>query len=65
MAQAPEMVQAAHAAFVAAGADVITTNSYALVPFHLGQARFDTGTLPWPYVSCRADADGGTARYAA
>lgn len=39
--EAPEMVTRAHAAFVSAGADVISTNSYALVPFHIGQDRFD------------------------
>lgn len=38
--EAPAMVGRAHDAFVQAGADVITTNSYALVPFHLGEARF-------------------------
>ena len=30
----------AHAAFIAAGAETITTNSYALVPFHIGEDRF-------------------------
>ena len=29
-----------HERFIAAGADVITTNSYALVPFHIGEAVF-------------------------
>jgi S-methylmethionine-dependent homocysteine/selenocysteine methylase len=38
--EAPDFVRRAHAAFVAAGAEVITTNSYALVPFHIGEARF-------------------------
>lgn len=38
--QAPDSVARAHRAFVAAGAEVITTNSYALVPFHIGAARF-------------------------
>ena len=37
----PQYVTRVHEAFVAAGADVITTNSYAVVPFHLGQERFD------------------------
>jgi S-methylmethionine-dependent homocysteine/selenocysteine methylase len=37
---APETVTQAHERFVAAGADVITTNSYALVPFHIGEERF-------------------------
>jgi S-methylmethionine-dependent homocysteine/selenocysteine methylase len=38
--EAPGAVRAAHAAFAAAGAQVVTTNSYALVPFHIGEARF-------------------------
>jgi S-methylmethionine-dependent homocysteine/selenocysteine methylase len=38
--QAPEFVARAHAAFLAAGAEIATTNSYALVPFHLGEAIF-------------------------
>lgn len=38
--EAPETVERAHAAFIAAGAEVIITNSYALVPFHIGEARF-------------------------
>lgn len=38
--EAPETVAAAHAAFAEAGAEVLTTNSYALVPFHIGAARF-------------------------
>ena len=36
----PEFVSAAHDSFAAAGADVITTNSYAIVPFHIGDAVF-------------------------
>ncbi len=38
--EAPDFVSKAHAAFVAAGAEVVTTNSYAVVPFHIGQNRF-------------------------
>ena len=42
--EAPEAVAAAHRAYCLAGAQVITTNSYALVPFHIGDARFaDSG----------------------
>jgi S-methylmethionine-dependent homocysteine/selenocysteine methylase len=37
----PQIVQQVHEQFIAAGADVITTNSYAVVPFHIGQERFD------------------------
>ncbi|HEX6120989.1 MAG TPA: homocysteine S-methyltransferase family protein [Dongiaceae bacterium] len=36
----PDTVKTAHRRFVEAGADVITTNSYALVPFHIGEERF-------------------------
>ena len=36
----PEFVRKAHAAFLQAGADIITTNSYALVPFHIGEKMF-------------------------
>lgn len=39
--EAPEFVSRVHQRYVDAGADVITTNSYALVPFHIGQERFD------------------------
>lgn len=38
--EGPDYVAEAHQSFVTAGADVITTNSYALVPFHLGEERF-------------------------
>ena len=38
--EAPDFVRQAHDAFIAAGAEVISTNSYALVPFHIGDERF-------------------------
>ena len=38
--EAPEFVSRVHRAFIDAGADVITTNSYAVVPFHIGARRF-------------------------
>ena len=38
--EAPHCVSRVHDAYVAAGADVITANSYAVVPFHIGQDRF-------------------------
>lgn len=40
LSEAPEAVVGVHAAFIAAGAQVITSNSYAVVPFHIGEARF-------------------------
>jgi S-methylmethionine-dependent homocysteine/selenocysteine methylase len=53
---APETVQRAHQRFADAGADVITTNSYALVPFHIGDAKFEAEGLRL------ADLAGGLAR---
>ena len=38
--EGPDFVIRMHERYIAAGADVITTNSYAIVPFHLGPARF-------------------------
>lgn len=38
--EAPEYVRQVHEGYIAAGADVITTNSYAIVPFHIGDERF-------------------------
>lgn len=38
--KAPEMVIQAHRAYIEAGADIITTNSYACVPFHMGDELF-------------------------
>jgi S-methylmethionine-dependent homocysteine/selenocysteine methylase len=53
---APETVERAHQRFVDAGADVITTNSYALVPFHIGEAKFRAEARNL------ADLAGGLAR---
>ncbi len=39
--EAPDYVTQAHDAFLEAGAEIIITNSYAVVPFHIGQERFD------------------------
>lgn len=38
--EAPDFVRQAHQNFADAGATVITTNTYAVVPFHLGEERF-------------------------
>jgi S-methylmethionine-dependent homocysteine/selenocysteine methylase len=38
--EAPEFVSEAHAAFIDSGAQIITTNSYGLVPFRIGESRF-------------------------
>lgn len=36
----PSAVQQVHEEFIASGAQIITTNSYAVVPFHIGEQRF-------------------------
>lgn len=38
--EAPHFVQLVHESFIKAGANIITTNSYSLVPFHLGTDTF-------------------------
>jgi S-methylmethionine-dependent homocysteine/selenocysteine methylase len=43
--EAPHFVSDAHDAFIAAGAEVITTNSYALAPARIGEARFASDGL--------------------
>lgn len=40
LTEGPDRVVQAHSNFIDAGAEVITTNSYALVPFHIGEKRF-------------------------
>lgn len=57
--EAPERVVEAHTNFIRAGADVITANNYAVVPFHLGDAAF-AGNGPG-----LVDAAGRLARRAA
>lgn len=38
--EAPDRVLEAHRNFIAAGAEIITVNSYAVVPYHIGEERF-------------------------
>tara|TARA_B110001469_G_scaffold48577_1_gene47435 strand:- start:4810 stop:5718 length:909 start_codon:yes stop_codon:yes gene_type:complete len=38
--EAPHFISQVHRSFINAGAEIITTNAYALVPFHLGEKRF-------------------------
>lgn len=49
---APEFVERAHDKFIAAGAEIIITNSYAIVPFHIGQDRFDKDGRALIKLSC-------------
>ena len=57
--EAPHYVRTVHADFIAAGANVVTTNSYAIVPFHIGEDRF------WQRGEELARLAGSTARQAA
>lgn len=43
--EAPPAVEAVHQDFISSGAEVITTNSYAVVPFHIGETRFQADAL--------------------
>jgi S-methylmethionine-dependent homocysteine/selenocysteine methylase len=63
--EAPQFVSDAHDAFIAAGAQLITTNSYALVPSRIGDARFAAEGLSLADLSgrlARASADRADAR---
>lgn len=39
--ETPELVKQAHKNFIDAGADIITTNCYALVPYHIGSETYE------------------------
>ena len=43
--ESPAHVRLAHDAFARNGAEIITTNSYAVVPFHIGEERFESDGL--------------------
>ena len=65
----PEFVVQAHTNFIDAGAQVITTNSYAIVPFHIGDDRFDAEATELAAISGRlarraSDAAPTTVRVA-
>ena len=59
LTEGPEWIVRAHTNFIDAGADVVTTNSYAIVPFHIGEDRFVNEANPL------ADIAGRCARAAA
>lgn len=42
LTESPDMVRDIHLDFIRAGAQVITSNAYAVVPFHIGTTRFVT-----------------------
>ncbi|MDR1827197.1 MAG: homocysteine S-methyltransferase family protein [Methylobacteriaceae bacterium] len=43
--ESPSLVRQVHEEFILAGADIVTTNSYAVVPFHIGEQRFRSDGL--------------------
>ncbi len=63
----PDSVRRVHDSFIGAGADVVTTNNYAVVPFHLGDDRFAERGAELTALSGRlareaADAAAGAGR---
>ncbi|WP_281360054.1 homocysteine S-methyltransferase family protein [Alteromonas profundi] len=51
--ETPDLVAQAHQHFIDAGARIITTNTYALVPFHLGEQRFATSAKQLAHVAAQ------------
>jgi len=68
--EGPDYVRQVHDSYIAAGAEVITTNSYAIVPYHIGEDRFrdrgqDLADLAGRLGRASVDAaDGKTVRLA-
>ena len=62
--EAPDFVTRAHRAFIDGGADVITTNSYAIVPFHISVERFERDGIALARLAGRLgrDAADGASR---
>ena len=63
--EAPQFIAEIHDDYIAAGADVITTNSYAVVPFHIGEERFARDGEALAALSgrlAREAADGAAAK---
>jgi S-methylmethionine-dependent homocysteine/selenocysteine methylase len=63
--EAPEFVRQVHDSFVLAGADVITTNTYAVVPYHLGDDRFSARGRELAELAGRLGRDAADAVVAA
>jgi S-methylmethionine-dependent homocysteine/selenocysteine methylase len=67
--EAPNFVTKAHNSYLAAGAEVITTNSFAVVPYHIGLERFNQqglalATLSGKLARDAVSAAGGKAQVA-
>ncbi|NVL29434.1 homocysteine S-methyltransferase family protein [Pseudomonas syringae pv. actinidiae] len=66
LSEAPDAVSAVHAAYIESGAQVITSNSYAVVPFHIGEEPVSPVKVRhwrrgWAIGAGCADASGGRA----
>lgn len=55
--EGPDFVRQAHERFAEAGADILTTNSYAVVPYHIGDARFAERGLDLAFLAGRLARD--------
>lgn len=55
--EAPHFVTAAHDNYISSGAQIITTNSYAIVPFHIGLELFDSRGLELSQLASRLARD--------
>lgn len=62
--QTPELVREVHAHFLEAGASVITTNAYALVPFHIGEKTFNEQAFKLAETAARLAREAVTAQQA-
>lgn len=62
--QTPELVREVHAHFLEAGASVITTNAYALVPFHIGEKTFNEQAFKLAEIAARLAREAVTAQQA-
>lgn len=51
--EAPDMVLQAHCNFISCGAEIVTTNAYALIPFHIGWDRFLAQGREWITLSAK------------
>ena len=62
--QTPELVREVHAHFLEAGASVITTNAYALVPFHIGEKTFNEQAFKLAEAAAKLAREAVTAQQA-
>ena len=61
--QSPELVSDVHTHFLNAGATVITTNAYALVPFHIGEQTFNEQAFKLAETAAKLARDAVNAQH--